>query len=28
MTAGTQGTGGRLISHVCSFAKVALSQGN
>lgn len=28
MTAGTQGTGGRFISHVCSFAKVALSQGD
>lgn len=27
MTAGTQGTGGRLINDVCSLAKVALSQG-
>lgn len=27
MTAGTQGTRGRLINHVCSAAKVAPSQG-
>lgn len=28
MTAGTQSTGGTLINHICSFAKVALSQGD